>query len=595
MKYHIGNIGAAHVDFIIGGTCVNLIENGSFENDLSGWTTHFDGGQSGNATIVSSISSLQNPPAGGNIPAYLWYPVEGTHFLALGTGAASAGAWQTVTQTITVPEGQVIYGWAAFDWNGSWPNADGGRVRIYQGATTAGAVVDTPFYMDGESLLPPANTVPVPDYYNGQWTYWKTTPLPAGTYTIELGVVNTIDTGNAAFCYFDRITTCPIPISLNCTDPIINGSFENGMTGWDPFPFGNYGSMVSSHLAPAYMLADGSSEIPAYTYFPITQEYFLKLESGSFSSGEWHTKRQTVTLQIGQVISGKAAFVWGDNDPFYDGGRVRILKNGVEIATPWFMDGNSFPNTMQSPYDLATTGIYVNNFAYSLWQYWEWMCPQDGDYTIELGIVNESPVGYEDAAGCSYALFDDIKVNCPTCINPFVNPNFSLPGGFSGGSFDGWTDNMVAGGGANVVDLWISTNDPASGSGASPYRAPGVDIYFAVLSSSFADMNVWQTISQTVTLKAGMILSGYAAFDWNDGGIHKDGARVRIYQGATVMSTPFLKDGTSLENYANTQWQPWVWTCPADGTYTLEFGVVNTADTNNSSEGLFSGVIVTCP
>jgi hypothetical protein len=188
------------------------IVNGSFENDFSGWNINLTGGQGGSATIVSSIASLQNPPSGDNVPPFYWHPQEGQYFLALGTGASGPNIWQSVTQTFSASDGDVIHGWAAFDWNAAWhptiSSIDGARVRIYQGTGTLGTIIDTPFDMNGDSIDPLTSTY-VEDYYNGPWTQWQTIPLPAGTYTIELGVVNTGDTRFPSFGYFDDITTVP--------------------------------------------------------------------------------------------------------------------------------------------------------------------------------------------------------------------------------------------------------------------------------------------------------------------------------------------------------------------------------------------------
>jgi len=85
---------------------------------------------------------------------------------------------------------------------------DGVKVEILD---YLGAVVATPYYMDGTS---------VPDGYNGAWTAWSWTAASAGTYTLAYAARNTMDDGgpDETYGYFDAtvaaVPSVPEPGSL---------------------------------------------------------------------------------------------------------------------------------------------------------------------------------------------------------------------------------------------------------------------------------------------------------------------------------------------------------------------------------------------
>lgn len=184
-----------------GSAQAGLINNGFETGDLTGWTSSLSNGA---ATVVTSNSTTYFTSA-----TYL--PPEGNYFLAIQSG--DADVWQTVSQSLAVAAGESVAGMAAFDWGDYLPYADGARVRILD---AAGALVATPFYLDGNLTPGTQKASGEPDSgFNGPWTAWSWTAASAGTYTVEFGARNTLDGGgpNQTFGLFDAHVV-PEPASL---------------------------------------------------------------------------------------------------------------------------------------------------------------------------------------------------------------------------------------------------------------------------------------------------------------------------------------------------------------------------------------------
>lgn len=148
-----------------------------------------------------------------------------------------------------------------------------------------------------------------------------------------------------------------------------------------------------------------SAPAPAYTYTPVTGTKFLKIASGFASADVWQTVKQVINVSAGQLISGYAAFAWGDISPRLDAGRVRILDSlGTPIDTPWLRSGASFPNP---DYPDLTSNPYIN-YSNGPWEQWSYRIMDAGIYTIEMGVANTV-----STVNASYALFDNLKVTCP--------------------------------------------------------------------------------------------------------------------------------------------------------------------------------------
>ena len=151
--------------------------------------------------------------------------------------------------------------------------------------------------------------------------------------------------------------------------------------------------------------------------------------------------------------------------------------------------------------------------------------------------------------------------------------------GFETGDMTGW-----AGSGAVV----------SSHSGYSSTYSPMEGNYFLQILAGSA--NSWQTATQTVTLRAGEMLEGWAAFDWRDYYSYVDGARVRILDvTGAELAVPYYKQGVSGEDYADYPWTAWSWTAASASTYIVEYGSRNTSDSSNSGYGLFDATVGSVP
>lgn len=180
-----------------------LVNAGFETGNLTGWSTSLSGGT---ATVVNSNSTTYFTNA-----TYL--PPEGNYFLAIESG--NADVWQTAYQSVALAAGETIEGVAAFDWGDYLPYEDGARVRILD---AAGAEIAVPFYLDGSLTPGTQKAFGEPDSgFNGPWTAWSWTAASAGTYTVEFGARNTLDSGgpNQTFGLFDaHVSAVPEPASL---------------------------------------------------------------------------------------------------------------------------------------------------------------------------------------------------------------------------------------------------------------------------------------------------------------------------------------------------------------------------------------------
>jgi hypothetical protein len=142
--------------------------------------------------------------------------------------------------------------------------------------------------------------------------------------------------------------------------------------------------------------------------------------------------------------------------------------------------------------------------------------------------------------------------------------------GFETGDLTGWTTNL-SGGTATVVNSHSTTYDPPA------TYLPAEGSYFLAIMSG--NPNVWQTVSQSLTLSAGETIGGMAAFNWGDYPSFYDGAMVQVLglTGAQI-ALPFFMDGSNLPSGYNGPWTTWSWTAPADGTYILQYAARNTID-----------------
>ncbi|MGC3959054.1 MAG: PEP-CTERM sorting domain-containing protein [Verrucomicrobiota bacterium] len=188
-----------------------------------------------------------------------------------------------------------------------------------------------------------------------------------------------------------------------------------------------------------------------------------------------------------------------------------------------------------------------------------------------------------------------------------------INGSFESGSFSGWQLGIATGqsysqrgyraaGTASVVSSWGQPD----GFPSPRYATDGNR--FAMLGTqangNFTGHRTYDiSLHQELSLTAGTILSGWSFF-FNGDNQTQDSAWVKILDEAgETIATPWLeKSGCAPGNNPATTayrsaspWTPWSWQTPANGSYTLSFGMTTADDNNFASYGFFDGFLVTPP
>lgn len=98
---------------------------------------------------------------------------------------------------------------------------------------------------------------------------------------------------------------------------------------------------------------------------------------------------------------------------------------------------------------------------------------------------------------------------------------------------------------------------------------------------------------QPYALKAGEFLKGYAAFDARERSTDpafNDYAQVRILSATREeIAVPWQASVASVGATGDGPWTTWTYTAPADGTYILEYRIINVGDDAHDSFALFDG------
>lgn len=151
-----------------------------------------------------------------------------------------------------------------------------------------------------------------------------------------------------------------------------------------------------------------------------------------------------------------------------------------------------------------------------------------------------------------------------------------INGSFEAG-FTSWTKYIPSGGNAWVVTQYLDS----------------IINYYPVEGSYFAKLKTdgpgsYTTLSQSIFLNTGDVLSGWAAFDANDYLPFNDNAWVKIYNsiGALVV-TPWYDSVSEVGNHGNSNWTYWEWAATTSDTYTLKLGIANGGDYGWDSYALF--------
>jgi hypothetical protein len=159
-----------------------VLTNGGFEDGLNGWSV---GGSGGSIQTAGSFTASDGR---------VYSPVEGLEFALLESGSPGS----TLYQSFDAWANSSILGKAFFATSDYLPFNDFGYVRILEGDNVL-------FYQDVSS---------VGDFGSTPWTNFSYTFSTAGSYTVELTVVNNVDSFVASYLGADRIEVVPEPSML---------------------------------------------------------------------------------------------------------------------------------------------------------------------------------------------------------------------------------------------------------------------------------------------------------------------------------------------------------------------------------------------
>lgn len=166
---------------------------------------------------------------------------------------------------------------------------------------------------------------------------------------------------------------------------LLNPGFETGnLTSWTTVLSGGAASAVTTHI--------GDSS----TYSPEDGTYFLALAAGSVDA--WVTASQTVTLAVGDTLSGRMAFDWRDllnsnTDPNSGPTDLNAYRDGARVLIRNATGGTVFL--------FEEDGVGQVDLYDGPWTSWAWVADAAGDFTLELGARNTTDSGF-----ASYGLFD---------------------------------------------------------------------------------------------------------------------------------------------------------------------------------------------
>jgi hypothetical protein len=174
---------------------------------------------------------------------------------------------------------------------------------------------------------------------------------------------------------------------------VINGSFENGLTGWTASA--EYYQPAPGEILPTSPFVSVTNSPIFLT--PVDGEYVaIILTPEGYSLASKTSLSQNVLMSKGDVLSGFMAFETIDNPIFPDKGFVSI--NGTSIFTLDIQDAWDWNIGNTDFRDKATP-----------WLPWSWTAPTAGNYTLSLNVSGDSELG-------SWAYFDNIKVPEPSTV-----------------------------------------------------------------------------------------------------------------------------------------------------------------------------------
>lgn len=193
----------------LAGFAAPILGNAGFESgDFTDWMLYLPAGAE--ADVVDS---------------YLEYePIEGEYFAIIKTDGP--GSYSTLSQTVMAEAGDIIEGFAFFDYEDYHPYNDNAKVTIQWGCMEA--IV----YEQQGSWLE--------NYENTPWEYWCFVVPEAGMYTVVAKISNSLDSVLDSYMGLDTVNTAEIDMDIKPGDPnYINltqqGKLPIGILGSETF------------------------------------------------------------------------------------------------------------------------------------------------------------------------------------------------------------------------------------------------------------------------------------------------------------------------------------------------------------------------
>jgi hypothetical protein len=203
-------------------------------------------------------------------------------------------------------------------------------------------------------------------------------------------------------------------------------------------------------------------------------------------------------------------------------------------------------------------------------------------YTQQINLIT----AFKIRKGLILSLVTILGMGSSNYANALDNP------GFETGDTSGWSIYIPPGGDVQVVTSYKACkagdpdNDPSQFTG--PLYNPKDGNYFLRIKTD--GPGSYTEVSQTVTLAAGEVLSGWAVFDACDYIPYNDNASVEI-RANNLIPFPWYSDVYQVGSYGETPWTFWSWIAPHAGTYTVVYRVANDRDNVVDAYALFDASI----
>jgi len=189
------SVGIVIVAMLTGTSLADMVNGGFETGDFTGWTTFVPPDAS--ATVETSHGEV------GGQPPPSWTPTEGIYFALLKTDGP--GNLCTLSQSFGAQAGEVLGFDYFFDWGDYHDYDDQSYGRLYD---SSGALVNEFFHWGAGGTLMGDN------YSNVGWSPQSYTFTTGGTYTLEFGIANQLDSDLASYMGVDNVSVVPAPAAV---------------------------------------------------------------------------------------------------------------------------------------------------------------------------------------------------------------------------------------------------------------------------------------------------------------------------------------------------------------------------------------------